>query len=77
MLGNFSFGSYWKTEAIKLAWTFLTKELGLPEDRLSVTVLDGDEDTANIWRTAIGLPDSKIRRCITPFSVRVWAFVNY
>jgi alanyl-tRNA synthetase len=64
MLGNFSFGSYWKTEAIQLAWAFLTQELGLPADRLSVTVLEGDEDTAGIWRSVIGLPDSKIRRFV-------------
>ena len=62
MLGNFSFGRYWKTEAIGLAWNFLTKELQMPIDRLSVTVLEGDEETADIWRKSFGIPDSKIRR---------------
>lgn len=63
MLGNFSFGSYWKADAIALAWKYLTKEVGLPEQRLSATVLHGDEETADIWRKVIGLPDSKIRYC--------------
>jgi len=61
MLGNFSLGSYWKTEAIQYAWDFLTKELGLPTERLSVTVLEGDDETADIWKRHIRLPDSKIR----------------
>jgi alanyl-tRNA synthetase len=63
MLGNFSFGSYWKREAIEYAWTFLTKEIGLPEHRLSATVLHGDEETADIWRSVIGLSGDRLRYC--------------
>jgi alanyl-tRNA synthetase len=62
MLGNFSFGSYFKEGAIDLAWTFLTKELGMPKERLAVSVLEGDEETADIWKKNHGLPDSKIFR---------------
>lgn len=63
MLGNFSFGAYDKREAINLAWTFLTKEIGLPKERLSVTVLNGDENTRKAWRDIAALPDSLIREC--------------
>jgi alanyl-tRNA synthetase len=49
MLGNFSFGDYFKQEAIKLAWEFLTVDLGLPEDRLWVTVYEDDDEAAEIW----------------------------
>jgi len=62
MLGNFSFGDHTKKDAINLSWDFLTKELSLPAERLSVSVLEGDEETADIWKKSIGLPDSRIRR---------------
>jgi alanyl-tRNA synthetase len=62
MLGNFSFGDYWKTEAIQFAWTFLTKELGIPSERLAVSVLESDEETADIWKKTVSLPESKIFR---------------
>ncbi len=64
MLGNFSFGDYFKTEAITWAWEFLTdkKWLGLDADRLTVTVYKDDDEAAKIWHETIGLPTSRIRR---------------
>lgn len=61
MLGNFSFGAYDKNEAIRLAWLYLTKELGLPKERLSVTVLHGDEETRRVWKDVAGV--TNIREC--------------
>lgn len=60
MLGNFSFGDYFKEEAIALAWEFLTKKLGLPEDRLWVSVYEKDEETYKIWRDKVGITPGKI-----------------
>ncbi|MCG6122170.1 MAG: alanine--tRNA ligase [Microvirga sp.] len=65
MLGNFSFGDYFKPLAIELAWNLITKEFGLPKDKLLVTVYADDEDAADIWRKVAGLPDSKIIRIAT------------
>lgn len=62
MLGNFSFGDYFKEGAITLAWTFLTKELGLPKDRLWVSVYEEDEEAYAIWRDVIGIPPERIVR---------------
>jgi alanyl-tRNA synthetase len=65
MLGNFSFGDYFKERAIELAWTLVTKEYGLPRDRLSVTVYHDDEDAFGFWKRIAGLPDERIIRIAT------------
>lgn len=60
MLGNFSFGDYFKEEAIRYGWEFVTCELGLPAEKLLVTVYAEDEEAAGLWRKISGLPDSRI-----------------
>ncbi|WP_223789455.1 alanine--tRNA ligase [Marinicella meishanensis] len=62
MLGNFSFGDYFKREAIQFAWDFLTEELGLPVEKLWVTVFEEDDEAAAIWEHEIGFPADKISR---------------
>lgn len=62
MLGNFSFGEYFKDGAIDLAWAFLTQELRIPEKRLSVSVYEEDEEAYAIWRDRIGIPPERISR---------------
>ncbi len=62
MLGNFSFGDYFKEEAIALAWEFLTKDLALPEEKLLITVFQDDDESAKLWRKVAGLSDNKILR---------------
>jgi alanyl-tRNA synthetase len=62
MLGNFSFGDYFKTDAIDYAWTLLTKEFKLPKERLWVTVFREDDEAANIWAEKIGVPRDRIVR---------------
>jgi alanyl-tRNA synthetase len=62
MLGNFSFGDYFKDRAIELAWNLITKEFGLAVDRLMVTVYIDDDQAFNLWKKIAGLPDSKIVR---------------
>ncbi|MFN3313422.1 MAG: alanine--tRNA ligase [Hyphomonas sp.] len=71
MLGNFSFGDYFKDDAIRLAWELVTKEYGLDAKRLLVTVYSEDEDAADIWKKVAGLPDSKIIRI--PTSDNFWS----
>ncbi|MGE5152390.1 MAG: alanine--tRNA ligase [Bdellovibrio bacteriovorus] len=63
MLGNFSFGDYFKREAIELAWDYLTRVLGLPAERLWVTVFTEDEEAAAIWLDEIGVDPGRFSRC--------------
>ena len=62
MLGNFSFGDYFKQDAIRYAWDFLTNVLGLPADKLWVTVYEDDEEAANIWLNEIGVDAARFSR---------------
>jgi alanyl-tRNA synthetase len=62
MLGNFSFGDYFKADAIELAWTLITKEYGIPADRLMTTVYIDDDEAFELWKKIAGLPDSRIVR---------------
>ena len=65
MLGNFSFGDYFKEQAIHHAWTLLTREWGLPADRLTATVYHNDEQAFDLWKSIAGLPDHRIIRIAT------------
>ena len=65
MLGNFSFGDYFKDRAIELAWDLITREFGLPAERLLVTVFSEDDQAFDLWRKISGLPESKILRIAT------------
>lgn len=65
MLGNFSFGDYFKETAIEHAWTLLTGEWGLPKDKLTVTVYHDDDEAYGLWRKIADLPDSRIIRIAT------------
>ncbi len=71
MLGNFSFGDYFKDVAIELAWNLVTKEFGLPIEKLLVTVYSEDDEAYALWQKIAGLPDSKIIRI--PTSDNFWA----
>ena len=71
MLGNFSFGDYFKDVAIELAWGLITREFGLPVDRLLATVYADDDEAFNLWRKISGLPESRIIRIAT--SDNFWA----
>eukprot|EP00808_Paulinella_micropora_P023885 g17076.t1 len=62
MLGNFSFGDYFKEEAIVLAWNYVTKVLLLPQSQLRVTVYEGDEESARLWRQLTSWPEERIAR---------------
>ena len=65
MLGNFSFGDYFKEQAITHAWTLLTKEWGLPADKLTATVYHTDDEAFDLWRKIAGLPEERIIRIAT------------
>ena len=71
MLGNFSFGDYFKEEAIELAWNLITKEYGLAKDKLLVTVFHTDDEAAGYWKKVAGLSDDRIIRIAT--SDNFWA----
>ncbi|MBA4210962.1 MAG: alanine--tRNA ligase, partial [Parvibaculum sp.] len=71
MLGNFSFGDYFKPEAIEFAWTLITKEFGIPKERLLATVYAEDDEAFGLWKKIAGLPDSKIIRI--PTSDNFWS----
>jgi len=71
MLGNFSFGDYFKERAISLAWDLLTRDFALPKDRLLVTVYVDDDEAFDLWRKIAGLPESKIIRI--PTSDNFWS----
>ncbi|HKX00572.1 MAG TPA: alanine--tRNA ligase [Bryobacteraceae bacterium] len=63
MMGNFSFGDYFKAEAIEFAWDLVTKDYGLPKDKLYVTVFREDDDADRLWQKVAGVPKSRIFRC--------------
>ena len=65
MLGNFSFGDYFKAGAIEHAWSLLTKEFGIPAEKLTVTVYHTDDEAVDLWKKIAGLPDEKIIRIAT------------
>ncbi|MFL6830885.1 MAG: alanine--tRNA ligase [Sphingomicrobium sp.] len=71
MLGNFSFGDYFKDRAIELAWTLLTKEWGIDPDRLTATVYHTDDEAFDLWKKISGLPESRIIRI--PTKDNFWA----
>ena len=71
MLGNFSFGDYFKPDAIAWAWELVTREYGLPKDKLTVTVYSEDDEAYVLWKQIAGLPDSRIIRI--PTSDNFWA----
>ena len=63
MLGNFSFGDYFKRDAIRYAWEFITGELGIPREKLWVTVHHSDDEAWDLWEKEIGVPAERITRC--------------
>ena len=71
MLGNFSFGDYFKERAIELAWNLVTREYGLPKDKLWVTVYHTDDEAHDFWKKIAGLSDSRIIRI--PTNDNFWA----
>ena len=70
MMGNFSFADYFKPEAIEFAWTLVTKDFGLPKDKLLVTVFSEDKESATLWHKIAGLDDTRILRI--PTSDNFW-----
>ncbi len=62
MLGNFSFGDYFKAEAIQMAWELSTKVLGIPASRIWVSVYEQDDEAAALWRDVVGFPPERLVR---------------
>ena len=62
MLGDFSFGDYFKNEIIPWSWEFVTKWLEIPEDKLYVTIYEEDDETGEIWHEKVGLPWDRIKK---------------
>jgi len=62
MLGNFSFGDYFKADAIELAWNLITKEWGLPKEKLTATIYEDDDEAMALWKKISGLPEDRIVR---------------
>jgi len=60
MLGNFSFGDYFKKEAIEWAWQFLLEEMGVPPEQLVVSIYEGDEEARQVWQDVVGVPEQKV-----------------
>src|SRR5215469_10622845 len=71
MLGNFSFGDYFKSDAIEYAWSLITKDFALPREKLLVTVYADDDEAFGLWKKIAGLPESKIIRIAT--SANFWS----
>ena len=71
MLGNFSFGDYFKADAIEYSWRLLTRDFGLPGERLTITVFHSDDEAFDLWKRIAGLPDERIIRIAT--SANFWA----
>lgn len=63
MLGNFSFGDYFKEDAIKMAWEFITQVLNIPKEKLTVTVHHSDQEAENIWINQVGVPKERVIQC--------------
>ena len=73
MLGNFSFGDYFKAEAIEFAWDLITKDYGLPKDRLYVTVFREDDEAERLWQKVAGVPKDRIFRLDEETTSGRWA----
>src|ERR1700760_2070192 len=71
MLGNFSFGDYFKADAIEFAWTLITKDFGVPASRLTATVYADDDEAFTLWKKIAGLPEGRIVRIAT--SANFWS----